>query len=546
MVQYNRPWRSALVVVAVWCASLAGALAQEASDSPAKAVKPRPRLGMNLNGPADYNTELPFVDVFRFSRLWISQKKGDRWGNGPALALDEHGWVRKLDADCWAETLLCTIQGGHYPSGEYTVLYEGSGKLDVWGAATVVSREPGRMTIRVDATKGGIFLRLLETDPANYVRNLRVIMPGFEANCREEPFHPTFLRRWHGVACLRFMDWMHTNGSKVARWSERPKPEDATFSGQGVALEVMIDLCNRLDADPWFCMPHLADDEYVRNFARMVKEKLNPNRKVYVEYSNEVLNGIFEQHRYAERRAKELGLGPAARPWEGACMFYARRSVEIFKIWQEVFGGTDRLVRVLAWQAGSGPYWTDGMLLSQPGISMNVDALAIAPYLTFCVPEQSSDPKRPNAATVSKWTVEEALDHMETKALPESVAWIRTQKKVAEKYGLKLVAYEGGQHMVGVLGGENNEAMTRLFQAANRHPRMGEIYRKYFDAWTAEGGDLFCYFSSTGSWSKWGSWGILEWFDEGPANSPKFMATLSWAKQCGQKMEGAPEHLTGR
>ena len=35
------------------------------------------------------------------------------------------------------------------------------------------------------------------------------------------------------------------------------------------------------------------------------------------------------------------------------------------------------------------------------------------------------------------------------------------------------MAYEGGQHMVGVIGGENNEAMTRLFQEANRHPRMG-------------------------------------------------------------------------
>ncbi|MGA2618440.1 MAG: hypothetical protein ABSF26_12580 [Thermoguttaceae bacterium] len=41
---------------------------------------------------------------------------------------------------------------------------------------------------------------------------------------------------------------------------------------------------------------------------------------------------------------------------------------------------------------------------------------------------------------MSKWTVEQALDHMETKALPESVAWIRQQKKVAEKYGLKLGA----------------------------------------------------------------------------------------------------------
>jgi hypothetical protein len=34
------------------------------------AVKP---LGINLAGPADWNTELPFTDVFRLSRAWISQ-----------------------------------------------------------------------------------------------------------------------------------------------------------------------------------------------------------------------------------------------------------------------------------------------------------------------------------------------------------------------------------------------------------------------------------------------------------------------------------------
>jgi hypothetical protein len=131
--------------------------------------------------------------------------------------------------------------------------------------------------------------------------------------------------------------------------------------------------------------------------------------------------------------------------------------------------------------------------------------------------------------------VEQALDFMEQKALPESLRWIKDQKRVADKYGLRLVAYEGGQHMVGIGGAENNDRITRLLHAANRHPRMGAIYQQYYDAWTVEGGDLFCYFASTSKWSKWGSWGILEWFDEDAAKSPKFMATMRWARRCGQK-----------
>jgi hypothetical protein len=88
--------------------------------------------------------------------------------------------------------------------------------------------------------------------------------------------------------------------------------------------------------------------------------------------------------------------------------------------------------------------------------------------------------------------------------------------------------------MVGVAGGENNEQMTTLLHRANAHPRMGKIYDRYYAAWTKAGGDLFCYFSSVGRWSKWGSWGILQYYDEDPSKSPKFMSTLRWAKSRGQ------------
>jgi len=79
--------------------------------------------------------------------------------------------------------------------------------------------------------------------------------------------------------------------------------------------------------------------------------------------------------------------------------------------------------------------------------------------------------------------------------------------------------------------------MTDLFHAANAHPRMGRIYQAYFDAWTKADGDLFCYFSSVGRWGKWGSWGIIQHYDDDPAKSPKFMATMRWAKSCGQSVE---------
>ena len=514
------------ILLAVAMMAGLGAVAPAVADEVAPAQS---LLGMNLAGPADWSTEYVFVDVFRYSRPWISQKKGEKWGGGPKLDCDAAGWIKHLETDCWAETPILT--GGHAPSGEYVCLYEGEGTIDFNGATRVVSREPGRIVVEADGVKGGLFLVLRQTNPDRYVRNIRLLMPGFEKTYREEPFNPAFLKRWRGFNTFRFMDFMLTNGSRVSAWEDRPTPESATFMEKGVPVEVMVDLCNRLKVNPWFCMPHLATDDYLRKFAERVKRTLDPTLRVHVEYSNEVWNGMFEQARYAQAKAKELGLGPKERPWEGGAMFYARRSVEIFTIWEEVFGGRERLVRVLAWQAGSGSYWTDGMLLGWKDMGKHVDALAVAPYITMCVPEKSDDPKALTAATVAAWTPDQLFDHVEKHALPECLRWITEQKKVAEKYGLKLMAYEGGQHLVGVMGGENNAAMTRLFQGANRDPRMGDIYTKYLDGWKVAGGDLFCVFSSTGTWSKWGSWGLTETFDENEKDQPKYRAVLEWNRK---------------
>jgi len=501
------------------------------AQTPADAATPR--LGMNLNGPADWNSELPFVDVFRMARPWISQKEGASWGQGPELELDDLGWIKRLEPGCFAETPLCTIAPGHYPGGRYTVLYDGEGELEFWNAGQVVSRQPGRILLDVDPSMGGFYLRIRKTNPNDYLRNIRAIMPGFEETHADNPFHPVFLQRWRGVTCFRFMDWMHTNGSKIQTWSQRPKPDRMTYCDKGVPLGVMIDLCNRQKADAWFCMPHLADDDYVRNFAAQVKQQLDPGLKVYIEYSNEVWNNMFPQTRYSQEQAKRLGIGPKERPWEGGGMVYAKRSVEIFKIFERVFGSRERLVRVLAWQSGNS-WWMEQIILPYEDAHRQTDALAIAPYMGMNVPREG---KELTADKVAGWSVDRVLDHLEQNALPKSIASIRATKETADKYGLTLLAYEGGQHMVGVAGGENNETLTRLFHAANAHPRMGRIYQTYFDAWTEAGGDLFCYFSSVGRWGKWGSWGIMQYYDDDPAKSPKFMATMRWAKNCGQLVE---------
>lgn len=465
------------------------------------------KVGINLAGPTDWNTELPFVDSFRMARTWISQQKGKPWGRGPKLQVDEHGWVKQLEKDCWAETPVNTIQGGHYPSGDYTLLYDGEGEIEVSGAAKIIDRKRTKLLVRVDPSKGGCFIRIKKTDPKNYIRNIRFIMPGFENTYKENPWHPVFLKRWGKMDCFRYMDFMHTNNSKVKTWFDRPKVTDISTS-KGMPLELMIDLSNRLKIDPWFCMPHQADDEYIRKFAEKVKQKLDPELKIYIEYSNEVWNGIFSQNKYAKIKGIELGLAPKDKPWLAAWHYTAYRSVQIFSIWEDIFGGTDRLVRVLSSQAAN-PH-TAKQILAFRDAYKHADALGIAPYFGFNVSPKGS----PNDKQVATWSVEKTLDHMENKSLPRSIDIMRQNKEIADKYGLKLVTYEAGQHMVGVGGAENNKDLTELFLKCNAHDRMGKLYDKYNQAWIEIGGDTICHFSSVGKWSKWGSWGLLRYYDD--------------------------------
>ena len=121
--------RVRVVVLSILVASLTASVA---------AVAAEPAFGINLAGPADWNSELPFVDVFRMSRPWISQREGAAWGKGPELDLDKRGYVRRLELGCYAESIVCTIDGNHYPSGIYTMFFEGTGEIEPAGAATRV------------------------------------------------------------------------------------------------------------------------------------------------------------------------------------------------------------------------------------------------------------------------------------------------------------------------------------------------------------------------------------------------------------------------
>ncbi len=519
-------------------------------------------LGTGLTGIADYSTELPFLDKFKSARYWIPQNPRT-WntGEGAQLNLDEQGWVKSLpSSDDGSQyrtvgTVLLREIPNAYRSGRYVVLYEGTGTIKYGFEASQVTAEsrPGRDVIQIkEAGGGGIYLHITSTDPNNtgdYVRNIRVYheedLPLVELGMQ---FNPDFTQKIKEFGSLRFMDWMQTNGSQQKEWDDRPTPDSASWawSNEGVPVEQMVALANETGTAPWFTMPHQATDDYMAQFAAYVRDHLDPSLPVYVEFSNEVWNQLFPQYHYAQEQA-EARWGSNPIGGNGGMQWYGMRTAEMSQIWKSTFDQQrDRVIAVASTQGArrgleeailNTPAWVAEQSANPESRSARnfIDAYGIAGYFGNSLGAPG------NAQQVRSWLSDEdggfgrAFQQLESGGLlpggrGDSVAGtldqFRYHAEVAQRYGKQLVAYEGGQHVVGFLGLENDPQLAEFFIALNRRPEMGRLYDQLLSGWRASDGTLFSNFVAVAQPSKFGSWGALESLTQ--AGSPKYDALINF------------------
>lgn len=480
-------------------------------------------LGTNLARIRDWNSAVMFLDAFRHARTWIPQTHPYDWvfDTGADLHIDADGHITHLDPGTAAAAVVLSDQEGIHPAGIYTLLYDGVGKLEVRGEGRIQSEEPGRILVDITPKTGLTTVRIVETDPLDPVRNLRLILPGFEKLAETKTFHPDFIASLEPFDVIRFMDWGVTNETEVSTWAERARPGIASFATHaGVPIETMVALCNEVDADLWYCVPHLADEDFVRRATTLIRNTLNPELRLHLEYSNEVWNWMFPQARWAQAEGEALGYESNVARFR----YYADRSIDVMDVATQVFATEpDRLVRVLGSQSANP--WVGTTIMDWPPhdpAHLHADALAVAPYFGggFGTDKQ--------APTVEKWSVEKLLDECELDSIMRQGSHTSGNAANAESRGLDLVAYEGGQHLVGVEGNENNATLTALFHAANAHPEMRRLYLEDLQRWDQNGGQLFMAFTHVFAPSKWGAWGMLDNIYQDRNQAPKWMGVMDW------------------
>ena len=504
-------------------------------------------LGSNTNEVTEDDSSVPFIDLFRAALPFAEARP---WLTGQNVQMDADGWPARLNGQIAGTRFLSNLPSAAIPSVQYIVLYDGQGKIQFGGDAKLVSMEPGREIISLTPGSDNKFdatLRIVESNPNNYVRNIRILPPdgmcannpfkrvpnvgacpgnyqSFEQNYAQQIFNPDYLNYMKDFKAIRYMNFSGVSNDPRSSWNQRNKMTDATWGGKqgtrGAPIEIQIELANRVNAHPWFTIPHAADNNYVTQFAQLVKQRLRPNLKPHIEYSNETWNFIFLQGNYV----RDMGMARRldTNKNRAGYRFYSERSVEIFKIWANVFGGSQRLVRILSgWTIDTQVTET---ILSHKDAYKYADAFAIGPY--FFGDHQSIQTVRTLDQTFKLLT-----DDQYRYSINNVLEFVHKQGTVAAKYNLPLMAYEGGQGLVDFKTTDDMQMPNPLLYQANRHPQMASFYTRFLNGWAQDGNTtLFMHYTSPRTYRRYGAWGSKEYVSQPTSQAPKHQALLNFIK----------------
>ncbi|MCL2661545.1 MAG: hypothetical protein FWD64_13645 [Acidobacteriaceae bacterium] len=469
-------------------------------------------LGVNIEGVYDWQRSFMFVDAMKSARAFGSPDTP--WDESAAVGPD--GWPTG-DFGCVILTVNTPdLSQQDFPSiaGTYHLSAVGKADISPTGASQVtvsnLNYDPTTNITTADVIVGpdatNIYLKFTDTDEG--LKDIKLIRPGYAADTAQE-FTDAFLASLQDFQTLRFMDFTRTNDNPIVEWSDRTLPTAPLQSADtGVAWEYAIDLANATGKDMWINIPSQANDDYVTQLATLLKNTLNPGISVYLEYSNEVWNGGFQQAGWNYDAAQaDVAADPSVLNYDHCdnTWDYAWRRIVVqlehdVSLFADVYGQAainDTIRPVLASQIGF-PYVLRDQLNFMEHFygapSDTIYAIAGAPYLNLG--SASNDPSL---------TVDQVITALQNN-LPALVQAAEQYTALAAYYGLKHLTYEGGLDIEGDTGG--NYLTAKL--PANYDPRMGEIINEYLTDMYAAGIEQVMYYNEAGAYGTWGAWGLTE------------------------------------
>jgi hypothetical protein len=484
-------------------------------------------IGVNLAGVNDYASQFIFTNSFKQGRPWISSNADNTgsWNTQISIPLRHDGYPLEipfnngLDPDQIIKTLLVWDLDLMTPAGNYRLTASGTGQIRLRGGASGTYNSPIDTLVSVSS---GVIMEIQRSDISDPIHDIHFVLPDYINTYQNQVFTTEILNFLSDFQVIRFMNFTATNGSPNIDWSSRTTEDFYTQAREeGGAWEYVTQLANSTQKDIWINIPHLANDNYLDSLAHFIHNHLDTSLKVYLEYSNETWNAIFSQNSQSAQLGQNLGY--TGQAWERTWKYTAKRSADIFKAFEDVFPNSNRLVKVIPSMAANS--WLSNQLvtyfndLNYNPNQVTADAIAIAPYFGYSVANNIAD-----NGLINSITIPEIIDSLRN-AQARSEVWILENLLVANNHNLSLIAYEGGQHLVANGSSANNDTLTQKLIAANRDTAMQSLYCKYFNFWYDTVGTAFCHYSAVRRPGRFGSWGIIESFED--TLNPKYLGLQS-------------------
>ena len=504
-------------------------------------------MGMQIFPPQYYGTSYPFVNIMKNANSWRTKNAiyindgQNEWDTGfiDQIPLDENGYPLQLpitinDPNAETDQIVFTqwSAANTLPAGNYVILYDGEGEINISGdgVSSIISDAPGRIEYSFDPTAqyaDYLELTINASTLGNHIRNIRVLLPGTEATHQTQPWAASWRDKLAPFKTIRFMEFAQVNGSVVSHWDERTPVDYYTYGADeshGVPYEWMIQLCNETQSNAWINIPHLADENYIVQLANLFKNNLDPNLKIYIEYSNETWNWLFDQTYYLD------SIGDQSLNWPERTVAKIGWALET---WTNAFGDDpNRVVRVLASQGA----WFDigdrqYAQMETEGTAQYVDAIAVGAYLPI------------NASLLNaNSTPADILENSHEAAFGNNNSFYNPLKKYANlavSKNKKLLFYEGGQHFTPDPFG-TVQPYNQALMDVQTDPGIYGAYVELFDSIRAliPGEMLFVHHLLVSPKNgQYGSWGSLEnqFSQNAPYNviAPKYQVLLDNLNGCG-------------
>jgi hypothetical protein len=494
----------------------------------APAAEPaRSLLGVNTDRLMYYSPACPTIDAIKTSERFGSPK-------------DPQDGKAPLDADGWPTADFSVLVHADVPGVTGVYKLSCDGKADVFGmwgktAVTNVQFDGKRTTADVEYRGGGpMAISLTGTDGG--VRNLKLLRPGYESD--EQVFTDDYLKSKAPFGAVRLMNWTLTNDSKVSTWDERCKPTDAQWSVKGGPWEPWLDYAAKHHKDLWLCVPHQADNDYVRKLAELCKERLGDAPvHLYLEDTNEYWNWQFKQAKWIEGKAKEVAADwkldePRGGSDDLRHRYHALRTLQIGAIFREVFGKTDKRVRpVLTGQLAN----PDATIKAVEWIERHHGPSKKHLYGVASAMYFGNNGDKMGRVDVS---AAELAEHLRSAAgnwaKPGSKTGASQRKfnELAKREGIRAIAYEGGADLGQAPGKIKKEDLPRFIAAraeCQAHPATGEALKRHFDWWFSNGGQEYFYYKDFSIYNKSGYYGLSN--DPAKIDTPKYKAAIAAAKK---------------